>query len=108
VAVTTKVIQSQAVPGNLRKTVTEVTFPVSTTEGGEPLTAKQLGLKAVRNVLIQPVALSESEEYASVFTYKIETLGKGTIIPWSSKTGKIVVKEKDLSKVKIQVTAYGV
>jgi hypothetical protein len=104
-AVTTVTLETQHVPGNQRETITEVTFPESSTEGGEALTIKTLGLsKIAYPPQVWITNGSETEEYVGFVTY---SRSEEKIKPWSVKTGKLVVKEKNLSKLKCIVKAVG-
>ena len=103
-AVTVAFLEQQHVPGNQRETVTEVTFPESSTEGGEPLTATQLGLARVSYANCPIINGSETEEYVGFVSYTPST---ALIKPWSVKSGKVVAKEKNLAKLKCLVRAVG-
>lgn len=99
-----KHLYNQEVPGNRRVTQTEFTFPSSSTEGGEPVTAAQLGLKKVAWANCFILNGSESEEWVGFVSYAAST---ALLKPWSVKTGKVVAAEKDMSKLVCRVEAVG-
>lgn len=86
------------------RTVTDVTLDSSYQEGGEPLTAEQLGLATVERAECFMKNGSESEEYVAWAFYEP---AKSLLHLYSAKTGKEVVATKDLSKVVVRVTAMG-
>lgn len=100
-ALTVKTLKEPGVPKFY--TVTEVTFSNSYTEGGEVFTPAKAGLATIDHALCQLVNGSESAELRpSVCFYSGEKLH---LI--DSATGKEMAKEKDMSKVKVQVFAFG-
>lgn len=101
-SVTVTNVQIGRPPGAERRVIKEVTFDNSYAEGGEPLALSEFGLKVLQWSECQMVSGSESEEWVAFANYD------GTKIHlWSVKTGKEVAKEKDMSKVKVLVIAYG-
>ena len=96
-------VKKRRVPGSEKRTITKVTFDNSYAEGGEALTAAQLGLKKVKSALCQVIHGSEAEGSPTAWyepsTSKIHLIG--------SKTGKEVAGAVDCSKVVVEVTAYG-
>lgn len=103
-AVTTKKIKSRMPVGNEVRTITEVTLDNSYAEGGEPLTATQLGLKRVYRAHVEILNGPESEEWIAYATYTALT---SKVHLFSAKTGKELVATKDMSKVVLRVTAWG-
>ncbi len=99
-AATVSSVQSAAHPQFY--TVTDVTLDNSYAEGGEEVTAAQLNLASVDFAICNILNGSESEEWVSEAYY---SAGKVHLI--SAKTGKEVAKEKDMSKVKVRVLAFG-
>jgi hypothetical protein len=91
--------------GALRATRTEVTLDSSYTEGGEPLTAAQLGLRLVDRATCTVKHGSEVEATAVGSVVYDQSAGK--LIVNDYKTQKPMVKEKDLSKVVVIVDAWG-
>lgn len=105
-AVSTKVVDTARVPGSRRQTVSEVTLDNSYLENGESLTAAELGLKTV--IWAFCTILSGTEAEASpILTCKYNA-SKELIEAISAKTQKPMESAKDLSKVVVQVVAYGV
>lgn len=96
-------VKKRRVPGSEKRTITKVTFDNAYLENGEPLTAKQLGLKKVKSAFCQVIHGSEAEgsptAWYDVAGAKIRLI--------SSKTGKEVAGAADMSKVVVEVTAYG-
>jgi hypothetical protein len=84
--------------------ITQVTLDNSYAEGGETVSARELGLRRVIWATCDVLAGSESEEWLAFATYTPST---EKVHLFSSKTGKELVKEKDLSKVVVQVVAFG-
>ena len=108
-AVTTTINDTAIVPGSRRQTVCTVQLDNSYAEGGEPVTAEELGLKRIIWGLALPLSGSESEtvEFGfPVFVKKTDTTAVIEAYNW--KTGKPIAKEKDLSKIKVLVYAFGV
>jgi len=83
--------------------LSEVTFDNSYQENGEPVTAAQLNLQTVDFCNCDIVAGSESSVLRPTNAYYKE--GKLHLI--DSATGKEVESAKDMSKVKVQVAAFG-
>lgn len=86
------------------RTVTDVTLDSSYLEGGESLTAAQLGLQTVDRAECFMKNGSESEEWVGFATY---TPADSKIHLFSVKTGKEVASTKDMSKVVVRVVAMG-
>lgn len=108
-AVTSKIIDTAIVPGSRRQTVTEVTLDTEYAAGGEPVTAAELGLTRLIWGWAVPLSASESEtvEFGfPVFVKKTDTTA--VIEAFNYKTQKLVATGKDLSKIKVLVTAYGI
>jgi hypothetical protein len=91
------------VPGAERRTVTDVTFDNSYAEGGEPLTAEQLGLNSVDVAVCSLIHGSESTELLAGAAW----YSGGKLHLLDVKTGKEVASTKDMSKVVVQVVAFG-
>jgi hypothetical protein len=96
-------VQGQTVPGAEVRTVNKVTFDSSYASGGETLTPAQLGLSSVSFIHADIIAGSESSTLRPTNAYYSE--GKLHLI--DSATGNEVESTKDMSKVVVQVTAYG-
>jgi hypothetical protein len=94
---------TSTIPGAERRTVTEITLDNSYASGGEALTAAQLGLRHVEAAICSVVHGTESATYRAVTAYYKE--GKLHLI--DSATGKEVESTKDMSKVVVQVVAFG-
>lgn len=86
------------------RTVTDVTLDSSYLEGGEALTAEQLGLASVDRADCFIKNGSESEEWVGFAFYEP---AKALIHLYSVKTGKEVASTKDMSKVVVRVVAMG-
>jgi hypothetical protein len=83
--------------------VTEVTFDSSYQAGGEPITPAELGLSVVHASTCNIIAGSESSTLRPTNAfYKEEKLH---LI--DSATGKEIESTKDMSKVVVQVIAFG-
>lgn len=83
--------------------LSEVTFDNSYASGGEPLTAAELGLQAVDFANCDIVAGSESSTLRPANCFYKEA--KLHLI--DTATGKEMEATKDMSKVKVQVAAFG-
>lgn len=104
-AVTAARLNKGAVPGKAKLTVTKVTFDNSYQEGGEPLTATQLGLRRV--VYSQCQIINGSEEATVRPTNCFYTPSTAKIHLIDSATGKEVASTKDMSKCVAEVFAWG-
>lgn len=95
------------VVGNQKETVTSVTCDNSYEEGGEPLTAAQLGIP---NTIERTECLvtNGTEIEATPVDSASYSISEGKLKLINSKTSKELVKEIDASKVKVQITARGV
>jgi hypothetical protein len=91
------------IPGAERITVSEITFDDSYAEDGEPLTAKQLGLRIVDAAVCTVIHGSESSELRPAAAFY--SGGKLHLI--DTATGKEVASTKNMSKVVVQVVAFG-
>jgi hypothetical protein len=91
--------------GNQRETSTVVTMDNSYAEGGEPLTKPQLGLTEVHSARAEIIAGSESSTLRPTNASYVPSEEKLHLI--DSATGKEVEATKDMSKVKVRVTARG-
>jgi hypothetical protein len=98
-------VQAATVPGAEVRTINTVTLDNSYAEGGESLTANQLGLGSVTYAQCNVTHGTESSEVRGIAAYYTPSTAKIHVI--DSATGKEVAKEKDLSKVTVQVVAYG-
>lgn len=94
-----------SIPGAERRTITEITFDSSYAEGGEALTAKQLGLRIVEATVCNVIHGSESTELLAIAAFYTPSTSKIHLI--DVKTGKEVASTKDMSKVVVQVLAFG-
>ena len=103
--VTVAAVQTARPPGAERRTITTVTLDNSYAEGGEPLTAAQLGLTKVTFAECSVVNGSELEANPVDTAYYTPATSKIHVI--DGKTSKEMAGTKDMSKVVIQVTAYG-
>lgn len=89
--------------GNQRETNTKITLDNSYAEGGEEIPL--LGLNVVEDIIGADIqAGPESEEWIAYATYTPTT---NKIHLFSAKTGKELAKEKDMSKVVVNVRARG-
>lgn len=86
-------------------TSTIVKLDNSYLEGGEPLSAAQLGLAVVDEAICFPTNGSEAEATA-VGEIRYSTSAEKLIV-MDYKTQKEMAKEKDLSKVLVRVVAFG-
>jgi hypothetical protein len=92
--------------GNQKKTVNDVTFDSSYLEGGEPLSAKELGLNL--SVEYANCFVIHGSESATLRPTNAEyTPSTGLIHLIDSATGKEVESTKDMSKVVVRVEAFG-
>lgn len=85
-------------------TVTDVTLDSSYAEGGEPVTAVQLGLAVVDHAWCNIKNGPESEEWVAGAWF---TASDMKVHLQNAKTGKELAKEKDMSKVVVRVFAFG-
>lgn len=97
--------QTARPPGADEETITDITLPESTTEGGEKVTPEDLGLTRVTHAECSVIHGSESAELQIGAAHYDEETEKLEAI--DLKTGKIVAKEKNLSKVVVRVRAFG-
>jgi hypothetical protein len=104
-AVTAAVVRTQRVPGAETLTETDITCDNSYAEGGEPVTAAQLGLNRVSAGWCQIKNGSEAE--ANPVTSAFFDASTMLLHLNSSKTGKEVAKEVDCSKVVVRIFALG-
>lgn len=104
-AVTTTRTQKQRVPGNQKFTVTSVTFDSSYAEGGEPLTAAQLGLTKVDFAMCNLTNGTEASEKWVMAPFYTPSTSK--IHLQDAKTGKELAKEVNCEKVTVTVVAFG-
>lgn len=86
------------------RTVTDVALDSSYLEGGEVVTFAQLGLASVDRADCFLKNGPESEEWIG---YAFYDPAKELLHLYSVKTGKELVKEKDMSKVVVRIVAYG-
>lgn len=86
-------------------TVTPVTLDNSFQENGESLTAAQLGLAKVDHAICIVKNPSEAEATAVGSAWYDKT--KELLVLNDYKTQKTLAKEKDVSKVVVEVTAFG-
>lgn len=104
-ALTVAAVQTARPPGAERRVIKEVTFDSSYLENGEPLTAAELGLKKVTFADCNITNGSEEATVRPAIAYYTPSTEKLHLI--DSATGKEVASTKDMSKVKVQVVAYG-
>lgn len=104
-AVTTSRLSKSKVPGKSRTSITKVTFDSSYLEGGEPLTAKELGLRRV--ISSQCFIINGSEEATVRPTNCYYTPSTALIHLIDSATGKEVASTKNMEKVVVEVHASG-
>lgn len=108
-AVSTTINDTARVPGSRRQTVSTVTLDNSYLEGGEPVTAAELGLTRIDWGLAQLLTGSESETVEVGFVSFVKKTDTTAVIEaYSYKSQKPIAKEKDLSKCKVLVWAMGV
>lgn len=93
------------VGGKLRVGNPVVTFDNSYAEGGEPVTAAELGFRRVVKSSWQ--LLNGSEEATVRPTNCWYTPSTAKLHLLDSATGKEVAKEKDMSKVKVEGEVFG-
>lgn len=103
VAVASK--QTARPPGAEERTVTDVTFDNSYAEGGEKVTPENLGLTRVEYAECTVIHGTESAELQVASAWYDEE--KELLHLVDVGTGKELAKEKDASKVKVRVVAYG-
>lgn len=86
-------------------TVSTVTGDSSYLSEGEPLLFAELGLASVDFAICEVIAGTESATIRAVTAYYTPATEKLHYI--DSATGKEVESTKDLSKVKVQIVAFG-
>lgn len=86
-------------------TVTDVTLDSSYAEGGEPLTAAELGMASVDFATCSVKNGSESEAVPIMGPWYDPA--KALLHLNDAKTQKELAKEKDVSKVVVRVLAFG-
>lgn len=86
------------------RTVTDVTCSEKYVEGGESLTAANLGLATVDYAICQLKNGSEGEDFIAAAYYDP---AKALLHLIDAKTGKEVAKEVNASKVVVRVIAHG-
>lgn len=104
-AVTTTIIDQPRIPGARRQVVAEVLLDSSYLEGGEPLTAAELGLKRV--VWGHCHIINGSESEAVEVGWARYNASKELIEVFNYKSQKAIASGKDLSKCNVLVVAYG-
>lgn len=110
-AISASRVQKPRVPGAERRTVTEITFDNSYTSGGEAVTPADLGLEtSVTFAVCDLVNGSEGEGGAE----EVNPVSGASYDPDEellhlndAKTGEEIAAEEDMSKVVVQVVAYG-
>jgi hypothetical protein len=102
-ALSASTVERARVPGAERRSVTNVTFDSSYAEGGEPLTPSELGLRRVTFATCSIIHGSESSTLRPGSAYyeneKLHLI--------DNATGKEVSGTSDMSKVVVQVVAFG-
>lgn len=98
-------VQTARTPGDLYYSIKEVTLDASYAEGGESLTARELGLRRVVFAQCEVQHGTESSTIRAVSAYYTPSTAKIHLI--DSATGKEVEATKDLSKVVVRVVAFG-
>jgi hypothetical protein len=98
-------VQPSRVPGAERRTVTRVTFDNAYPTGGEVVTPEDLGLQRVTFAEAAVVHGSESAVLRVANADYVTTTEK--LMLFDNATGKEVENGKDMSKVVVQVVAYG-
>jgi hypothetical protein len=93
------------VVGAQRETITNVTMDSSYLEGGEPLTAAQLGLNIVDSTVCNVIAGTESSTLRGIAAYYTPSTSLIHVI--DDATGKEVASTGNLEKVVVQVVARG-
>lgn len=104
-AVSVTNVKTTRVPGAERTAVKTVTFDNSYAEGGESLTPGELGLTTVDYAVCTITHGSESAELRPASAFYTPSTEKIHLI--DSATGKEVAGTKDMSKVTVQVVAFG-
>lgn len=104
-ALTTTILDKPRVPGARRQVVAEVQFDSSYLEGGESLTAKELGLSRVEWAHCAILQGSESETVE--LGWAVYNTEKELLKLFNYKTQKEIGSTKNVEKVKVQVVAYG-
>lgn len=89
--------------GNQKKVVKKITFDNSYESEGEPLSAETLGLRVIES---SDCNLTHGSESATLRPTSAEWK-EGKIHLIDSATGKEVESTKDMSKVVVQIEAYG-
>lgn len=108
-AVSTKIVDTAIVPGARRQTVSEVTLDNSYAEGGEPVTATELGLARILWGVAFLLTGTESETVELGFASFVRKTDTSAVIEaYNYKTQKLIATGKDLSKVKVLVWAMGI
>lgn len=105
-SVSTSIKSTGKVPGNRRRVRAEITMDNSYALNGEPIAAKEFGLRVIDDVsfYIKNGTESEALPIASAY-YDAE---KKTIRVINAKTQKEVAEAADLSKVVLIATVMGV
>lgn len=107
-AVKTTVVRTASVPGNKRRVIANVTCSEKYVEGGEKLTLAELGLtRAEEGDAICNIA-NPSEAETVPISAAFYNPAKELLRLWDGKTGKELVKEKDVSKLVVQVMVNGI
>jgi len=104
-AASVAISKQEKVPGSERRTVSNVTLDNSYAEGGESLTAKELGLTSV-DFAICTIKNGTEAEATPVCSAWYET-SKALLHVINAKTQKEVAGAADLSKVIVHVIAFG-
>lgn len=95
-------------PGSRRQTVCTVQLDSEYAAEGEPITAAELGLTRIDWAFCLPLQASESETVEFGFAkYEVKTATTGVIRAYNYKSQKEVATGKDVSKVILQIVAYG-
>jgi len=108
-AVSASRVRKGRVPGTLRLAITNVTFDNSYASGGEPCTAGELGLRRVVFADCNIIAGSESATLRPTNCYYTPATSSeaGKLHLIDSATGKEMEATKDMSKLKVEVQAWG-
>lgn len=105
-AASTKVITTARVPGDRRRVIAQITCDNSYEEKGEKVPVSEFGLTRATDAICNVVNSSESETIpVSGAFYNVET---ERLILIDGKKGKEVEKEKDMSKVVVQIMINGI
>lgn len=89
------------------RTVTDVTFDSSYLEGGESLTAAQLGLASVQRAECYMKNGDEAKEAELFVGNPFYDPEKAVLKLYNLKTGKEVATTKNMEKVVVRVVAHG-